>query len=174
MALSSAILQPFWASRACPKSAKICQDGLLAIFLPRVAPKSFQTPSRHRFFSFQNRFFKLSGHLFSRFSLLVSTFLHGLPNEAKLEREGAAVLAAWRLRYARGTCVPRLIQFSCWGCSVDRVVKLMLLMPFYCFVSCCVVACSALLCCDLLCCMLNYSGPCWLNASQEASGVPFF
>ena len=61
---SSAILPPFWASRACPKSAKICQDSLLAIFLPKVAPRSSQTPSRHRFFSFQGRFLKLSGDIF--------------------------------------------------------------------------------------------------------------
>ena len=91
---SSAILPPFWASRACPKSAKICQDSLLAIFLPKVAPRSSQTPSRHRFFSFQGRFLKLSGDIFLRFSLPVSTFLRRLPQEAKQKRKGPAVLAA--------------------------------------------------------------------------------
>ena len=43
---SSPILVPFWASRACPKSAKICQDSPQDIFLPKVAPKTSQTPSR--------------------------------------------------------------------------------------------------------------------------------
>ena len=97
---SSAILPPFWASRACPESAKICQDSLLSIFLPKVAPKSSQTPSRHRFFSFQGRFFKLSGQIFFGFSL---TFLHGLPKGAHCKgqagKKGASGTRRRRLRY---------------------------------------------------------------------------
>ena len=88
LAPSSAILPPFWASRACPKLAQIGQDSLLAIFRPKVAPKSSQTPSKHRFISFSGRFFKLSRHLFVGFSLPISTFLHGLPKKA--DRKGQA------------------------------------------------------------------------------------
>ena len=89
LAPSSVILLPFWASRACPKSAKIAQDSLLALFLPKVAPRSSQTPSKPRVFSFQGRFFKLPGQIFVRFSLPVSTFLHGLPKGG--DRKGPAV-----------------------------------------------------------------------------------
>ena len=79
---SSPILLPFWAPRACPKSAKICQDSLQVIFLPKVAPKTSQTPSRPRFSSFRGRFFNLSGSIFLGFLLPVSSFLHGLPKRA--------------------------------------------------------------------------------------------
>ena len=120
LAPSSVILLPFWASRACPKSAQIGQDSLLAIFLPKVAPKSSQTPSKPRFFSFQARFFKLSGQIFVGFSLPVSTFLHGLPRglteKAKLERKGPAVLAAGvfdiRRPLATGVTKPRRISLN--------------------------------------------------------------
>ena len=99
LALSSAILPPFWASPACPKSAKIRQDSLLHTFLPKVAPNSYQAPSRHRFFSFQGRFFNLSGQIFCwdvRFQLrpFSMDFLRELTEEAKQERKGPAVLAA--------------------------------------------------------------------------------
>ena len=79
---SSPILLPFWAPRACPKSAKICQDSLLDIFLPKVAPKTSQTPSRPRFSRFRGRFFDLSGSIFLGFLLPVSSFLYGLPKRA--------------------------------------------------------------------------------------------
>ena len=82
LAPSWAILPPAWASSACPKSAKSGQDSLLATFLPQVAPKSSQTSSKHRFFGFQGRFSKLSGQIFGRLSLPISTFLYGLPKRA--------------------------------------------------------------------------------------------
>ena len=103
LAPSSAILPPFWASRACPKSAKIGQDSLLDNFRPKVAPKSSQTPSKPRFFSFQGRFFKLSGQIFVGFSLPVSTFLHGLPKggdrKGQAGKKGAGGTRRRRLRY---------------------------------------------------------------------------
>ena len=79
---SSPILLPFCAPRACPKSAKICQDSLQVIFLSKVAPKTSQTPSRPRFSSFWGRFLNLSGSIFLGFLLPVSGFLHRLPKRA--------------------------------------------------------------------------------------------
>ena len=123
---SSPILLPFWAPRACPKSAKICQDSLLDIFLPKVAPKTSQTPSRPRFSRFRGRFFDLSGSIFLGFLLPVSSFLCGLPQRADLRdflwersstkvpkgRKGPAVLAAGvfdiRRPLATGVTEPRL------------------------------------------------------------------
>ena len=103
LAPSSVILLPFWASRACPKSAQIGQDSLLAIFLPKVAPKSSQTPSKPRCFRFQGRFFKLSGQIFVGFSLPVSTFLHGLlkgaDRKGQAGKKGAGGTRRRRLRY---------------------------------------------------------------------------
>ena len=49
LAPSSATLPPFWASRACPKFAKIGQDSLRVDFHAKIASKNSQTPSRHRF-----------------------------------------------------------------------------------------------------------------------------
>ena len=95
---SSPILLPFWAARACPKSAKICQDSLQVIFLPKVAPKTSQTPSRPRFSSFRGRVFNLSGSIFLdfcfQFLAFCMDFLRGLTEEVQLERKGPAVLAS--------------------------------------------------------------------------------
>ena len=44
LAPSSAILPQFWASRACPKLAKIGQDSFQDDFHAKVAPKTSQTP----------------------------------------------------------------------------------------------------------------------------------
>ena len=98
LAPSSPILLPFWAARACPKSAKICQDSLQVIFLPKVAPKTSQTPSRPRFSSFRGRVFNLSGSIFLdfcfQFLAFCMDFLRGLTEEVQLERKGPAVLAS--------------------------------------------------------------------------------
>ena len=46
LAPSSPILPPFWASRACPKLAKICQDCLQDGFHAKIVAKTYQTRSR--------------------------------------------------------------------------------------------------------------------------------
>ena len=89
---SSPILLPFWAPRACPKSAKICQDSLQVIFRPKVAPKTSQTPSRPRFSSFRGHFSTCLGQFFLdfcfQFLAFSMDFLRGLTEEAQQERKG--------------------------------------------------------------------------------------
>ena len=97
-------MPPFWASRACPKSAKICQDSLASWpFFFQRSPQELPDPLQASIFSFQGRFFKLSKQIFVGFSVPVSTFLDGLLKEADRKgqagKKGAGGTRRRRLRY---------------------------------------------------------------------------
>ena len=107
LAPSSAILPPFWASRACPKSAKTAS---WTFFLPRSPPRAPRAHPGLDFSAFRVDFFKLSGQIFLGFSLSGSTFLHGFPKGAHRKdqagKKGAGGTRRRRLRYLQlvSTC----------------------------------------------------------------------